>query len=219
MRKSLVGFFLLLILFTTYIPNFDLDKNFNFLIKEIKLSGNFIIKDEEIIKKLSFLYEENLFFLDTEKIKKNLQSEAFIESYTIKKKYPQILKITIKEKVPIAIILNKKEKFFISNKGERIDYIEIEIYKDLPTVFGDKEKFYDLYKNLKNVEFPLEQIKSFYYFKAGRWDLILIDDKTIKLPISDYLFSLKNYLDSVNDNNFNNYKIYDYRIKDQLILN
>ena len=219
MRKSLVGFFLLLILFTTYIPNFDLDKNFNFLIKEIKLSGNFIIKDEEIIKKLSFLYEENLFFLDTEKIKKNLQSEAFIESYTIKKKYPQILKITIKEKVPIAIILNKKEKFFISNKGERIDYIEIEIYKDLPTVFGDKEKFYDLYKNLKNVEFPLEQIKSFYYFKAGRWDLILIDDKTIKLPISDYLFSLKNYLDSVNDKNFNNYKIYDYRIKDQLILN
>ena len=219
MRKSFVGFFLLLILFTTYIPNFDLDKNFNFLIKEIKLSGNFIIKDEEIIKKLSFLYEENLFFLDTEKIKKNLQSEAFIESYTIKKKYPQILKITIKEKVPIAIILNKKEKFFISNKGERIDYIEIEIYKDLPTVFGDKEKFYDLYKNLKNVEFPLEQIKSFYYFKAGRWDLILVDDKTIKLPISDYLFSLKNYLDSVNDNNFNNYKIYDYRIKDQLILN
>ena len=219
MRKSLVGFFLLFILFTTYVPNFDLDKNFNFLIKEIKLSGNFIIKDEEIKKRLSFLYEENLFFLNTEKIKKNLKSETFIESYNIKKIYPRVLKIIIKEKVPIAVIFNKKKKFFISDKGDPINYIEIEIYKDLPTVFGDKEKFYILYKNLKDVEFPLEQIKSFYYFEVGRWDLVLLDDTTIKLPTSDYLFSLKNYLKSVNDNNFKNYKIYDYRIKDQLILN
>ena len=62
-------------------------------------------------------------------------------------------------------------------------------------------------------------IKSFYFFESGRWDLILHDDKVIKLPITNYLFSLKNFMLSKTNSNFNNYKIFDYRIKDQLILN
>ena len=47
----------------------------------------------------------------------------------------------------------------------------------------------------------------------------MYDEKTIKLPIKDYLSSLKNFMISKENSNFNNYKIFDYRIKDQLILN
>ncbi len=219
MKKSLVGFGLLFILFTTYIPKFELNTNLSFLIKEIKLDGNFIVKDEEIIKRLNFLYKENLFFLNTEKIKKNLQKETFIGSYQIKKIYPDTLSLTIIEKVPIAKLHNKKKIFYISDKGDLIKFEDIEIYKDLPTVFGNEEKFFILYKNLKDIEFPIEKMKSFYYFESGRWDLVTFENKVIKLPIDDYLFSLNNYMKSINDKGFNDYKIYDYRIKDQLILN
>ncbi len=219
MKKSLVGFCLLFILLTTYIPKLELNTSLSFLIKEIRLDGNFIVKDEEIIKKLNFLFKENLFFLNTEKIKKNLQKETFIESYKIKKVYPDKLKLTIIEKVPIATLLNKKKKFYISDKGDLINFSKIEIYEDLPTVFGNKEKFYILYKDLKDIEFPIEKMKSFFYFESGRWDLVTQENKTIKLPVGDYLPSLNNYMMSINDKSFNEYKIYDYRIKDQLILN
>ena len=47
----------------------------------------------------------------------------------------------------------------------------------------------------------------------------MLENKIIKLPIDDYLLSLNSYIKSTRDNSFNNYKIYDYRIKDQLILN
>ena len=218
MKKSLISFFILFILLTTYIPKFDFNENFNFFIKEIQLVGNSIIKEEEIIERLDFLYKENLFFLNTETIKRNLKDKTFIESYYIKKIYPDKLKLSIIEKVPIAVVVNKK-KIYISNKGDHINFFNIDIYKDLPTVFGDKEKFYILYKNLKDVEFPLEKVKSFYYFEAGRWDLVMAEGKVIKLPIENYLFSLKDFMKSKNDNSFNNFKIYDYRIKDQLILN
>ena len=100
-----------------------------------------------------------------------------------------------------------------------MNFADIEIYKGLPTVFGNKEKFYILYKDLKDIEFPLEKIKSFYYFESGRWDLVTLESKVIKLPVVDYLLSLNNYMKSINDKGFNDYKIYDYRIKDQLILN
>jgi len=219
MKKSLLGLIILFILLTTYTPKFNFIINPNLYIQKIKIENNSVIEDHEIKKKISFLYKENLFFLDIKDIEKNLKSETFIESFSIKKIYPNTLKLIIVEKKPIAILQNKKKKFYISEKGDLINFINIEKYNDLPTVFGSGENFYSLYQDLQNIRFPLEMIKSFYFFESGRWDLIMHDDKVIKLPINNYLFSLKNFMISKTNSNFNNYKIFDYRIKDQLILN
>tara|TARA_B100000780_G_C20747992_1_gene297151 strand:+ start:313 stop:537 length:225 start_codon:yes stop_codon:yes gene_type:complete len=73
--------------------------------------------------------------------------------------------------------------------------------------------------DLQYIKFPIDKIKSFYFFDSGRWDLIFHNDKLVKLPIKNYLQSLKNFMNAENDSNFNNYKIFDYRIKNQLILN
>ena len=219
MKKSLLGLIILFILLTTYIPKFSSIINSNFHIKMIKIENNSILESDKILEKLSFLYKENLFFLNIRDIEKNLKGETFIESFSIKKIYPNTLKLIIIEKKPIAILQNKKKKFYISNKGDLINFLNIDIYQDLPTVFGNGESFYSLYNDLQNIKFPLEMIKSYYFFESGRWDLVMHDDKIIKLPIKDYLFSLKNFMLSKTNSNFNNYKIFDYRIKDQLILN
>ena len=219
MKKSLFGLIILFILLTTYNPKFNFIINSNLYIQKIKVENNSIIEADEIKKKLSFVYKENLFFLNIKDIEENLKSETFIESFSIKKIYPSTLKLIIVEKIPIAILQNKKKKFYISNKGDLINFINIEVYNDLPTVFGNGKNFYSLYQDLQNIEFPLEMIKSFYFFESGRWDLIMHDEKVIKLPINNHLFSLKNFMLSKDNSNFNNYKIFDYRIKDQLILN
>ena len=219
MKKSRLGLIILLILLTAYTPKFNFIINSNLYIQKIKIENNSILEADKIKKKLSFLYKENLFFLNIKDIERNLKSETFIESFSIKKIYPNTLKLIIVEKKPIAILQNKKKKFYISNKGDFINFTDIEIYNDLPTVFGNGENFYSLYQNLQNIRFPLETIKSFYFFDSGRWDLVMYDGKLVKLPIKDYLSSLKNFMLSQADSNFNNYKIFDYRIKDQLILN
>ncbi len=219
MKKSFFGLIILFVLLTTYSPKTDLIKNFNLNIKKIIIEDTSIVDQNEIKKKLNFLYEENLFFLDTRNIEILLKSETFIESFIIKKIYPSTLKLLILEKKPIAILQLKKKKFYISNKGDLINFIDIDKYKNLPIVFGNGKTFYSLYKDLEDIRFPIQTIKSFYFFDSGRWDLITIDDKIIKLPIKDYLESLKNFMKSKNNSNFNNYKIFDYRIKDQLIIN
>ena len=219
MKKSLLGLVIIFILLTTYTPKFNFIISSNLYIKKIKIENNSIIRSNKIKKNLSFLYRENLFFLNIRDIEKNLKSETFIESFSIKKIYPNTLKIIIVEKIPIAILHYKKEKFYISNKGKLINFIEIKIYKDLPTVFGNGESFYSLYQDLQSIRFPLEKIISFYFFESGRWDLVMQDDKVIKLPVTDYLSSLRNFMLSTTNSNFNKYKIFDYRIKDQLILN
>ncbi len=219
MKKTLIGLITLFILLTTYTPNFNFILSSNLNIQKIKIENNSVIESDKIKKKLSFLYEENLFFLNINDIKENLNDETFIESFSIKKIYPNKIKLIIVEKKPIAILHNKKKKFYISDKGDLIKFINLEIYNDLPTVFGDGENFYSLFKELQNIRFPLEMIKSFYFFESGRWDLIMYDDKIIKLPINNYIFSLNNFMELKSNSKFNNYKIFDYRIKDQLILN
>jgi cell division septal protein FtsQ len=219
MKKSLLGLIILFVLLTTYTPKFNFMINSPLYIQKIKIENNSITESNKIKQKLSFLYNENLFFLNIKDVEKNLKDETFIESFSVKKIYPNTFKLIIVEKTPIAILHSKKKKFYISDKGDLINFIDIEIYKDLPIVFGNGRNFYSLYKDLQNIKFPLKMIKSFYFFESGRWDLILHDDKVIKLPIKNYLFSLKNFMLSKTNSNFDNYKIFDYRIKDQLILN
>ena len=194
MKKSLLGLIILFVLLTTYTPKFNFIINSNFYIQKIEIEDNEIVDTDKIKKKLNFLYRENLFFLNIKDIEKNLLSEAFIESFSIKKIYPNTLRLIIVEKKPIAILQNKKKRFYISDKGNLINFTDIDIYKDLPTVFGNGRNFYSLYKDLQNIKFPLAMIKSFYFFESGRWDLIMHDDKVIKLPITNYLPSLKNFI-------------------------
>ena len=219
MKKSVIGLIALFILLTTYTPRLNLILNSNLHIKEIIVENNVLLKSEEIKKKLVFLYEQNLFFLDINDVKKNLKQESFIESFRAKKIYPNTLKLIIEEKEPIAILQKKKQKFYISNKGDLINYVKINNFKDLPIVFGGEKNFYSLYQDLQNISCPLNKIKSFYFFESGRWDLIMNDKKVIKLPIKNHSKSLKNFMISKKNNNLNKYKIFDYRIKNQLILN
>tara|TARA_B100001057_G_scaffold497979_1_gene603645 strand:+ start:1004 stop:1663 length:660 start_codon:yes stop_codon:yes gene_type:complete len=219
MKKSFLWLIVLFITLTTYKPNSNLTPKFNNLIETIKIDNNIVLDKEEIEQKINFLYSENLFFLNIEDIEKRLKKIDFIESFTIKKIYPNKLNLIISEKKPIAILYLKKKKFYISDKGDIINFKDIEIYNNLPTVFGDRQMFFTLYKDLQSIKFPIKKIKSFYFFESNRWDLKMDDGKLIKLPNKDYIYSLKNFITAKDDINLNNYKIFDYRIKDQLILN
>ena len=218
MKKRLIIGLLLLFLLSTY--NIKFNKTFfsNLQIKKITIENNKIIKDKEIKEKLSFLYETNFFFLRTKKIEKKLREIQFIESYQIKKIYPNNLIIKITEKKPIAIIQKSKQKKYFTVRGDLIDFRKIKIFEDLPNVFGDEKSFATFYVNLKNINFPFKEIKTFYLFESKRWDLLTLKNQLIKLPINNYNKSLLNFISLKDQANFEKYKIFDYRIKDQLIL-
>ena len=216
-KRSFIALFLLIIL-STY--NFTLNPNFipKLNIKKIKVKNNEIINDDEIKKKLSFLYETNILFSDLDAIEKKIKEIDFIESFKIKKVYPNEIQITIREKKPIAIIQNKKKKKYFTSKGDLIDFIDLKRFENLPLVYGDKESFAGIHNNLKSLNFPITKIKKFYLFESKRWDLLTTKNQLIKLPIENYDKSLVNFMTLKDKINFTEYKIFDYRIKDQLIL-
>ena len=222
MRKFSVIFssiFLLLTL-TTFNKN---NTNIGFHIFKIDIIEikNLKILDKKKIKYLFYneLLGSNLLILDKKrinKISKNNELKNYIE---FKKVYPSKLKIVIFEKEPIAIINNKQNKFYLIKNGEEIKFFNNSILKNLPNIFGEQKNFLDIYNDLIKTNFPISEIKSFYYFEIGRWDIVLKNNKVIKLPVKNFNSSLKNFMELSEEINFEKYSIFDYRIKDQLILN
>ena len=109
MKKRLVIAFVLLALFSTYKPQkLSLINKFNII--NFKVENNSILNDKEVKKDLNFIYETNLIFLNTLRIEEVLKKKSFVESFEIKKIYPNQLIIKIFEKKPIFILQHGKKK-------------------------------------------------------------------------------------------------------------
>lgn len=217
MKKKRVIAILLFILLTTINPHQEISFN-KFNLKKIEIENNSLLDEKEIKKLLDSINNKNLIFLKFKEIENALMKNNFIEGFNIKKKYPNTLKVKIFEKKPIAILINKKKKFYLSEKIDLIKFRNLQNYDDLPYVFGNENNFKIFYENLKEINFPLNIIKKYTFFESNRWDIETVDEKLIKLPTNNYSNSLENYLKMRKKNNFNKYKIFDYRINNQIIL-
>jgi len=217
MKKQFVFAFVLLVLFSTYKSKKSLSIN-KLKIETIYIENNLILSNEEIRENLDFLYNTNLLFLNTTSIERVLKKKDFIKDFKIKKIYPNKIKIMVFEKKPIFILQQKKKKFYIDENINLIHYLELKDFKNLPVVFGKKENFRIFYQNLKKMNFPFNLIKNYYYFESNRWNLETHEKKIIKLPSENYIESLKNFIKLQKTNDFEKFKIFDYRINNQLIL-
>ena len=109
----LVCFFL-----STYKLKTDVQFNNLFKLEEIIIHNNINLNiKNDILNNLTFLYEKNLLLISTKEISKALKNIELVESFEIKKIYPNKIKIKIFEKKLIAIVQDKKEKFYITEKG------------------------------------------------------------------------------------------------------
>lgn len=217
MKKRILIAVALLVIFSTITPRqTNISEKLN--LKKIIIENNSLLKKEDIKILLAPIYNENLLFLDNNKIEKILLKNKLIESFIIKKKYPNTLVIKIFEKKPIAILFNKNKKFYLSEKIELIEYKNLKNFQNLPYVFGNEDDFKIFYNNLASINFPLNKIKKYTLYETGRWDLETKNNIIIKLPVKNYIKSLNNFLNLKNEDKLNKFSTFDYRINDQLIL-
>ena len=211
---------LLMVSLTTFNPNY-FNTGFKFFkIKKIEIK-NLKILDEKKLRILFYneLSDTNLFVLDDNKIEKILNNNEFINYVELRKIYPSKLEIKVYEKQAIAILNYKKSTFYLTENGEEIKFFKNAVLEKLPNIFGKQKNFLEIYSALTQLTFPISEIKSFYYFDIGRWDIILKNNKVIKLPVKNFIASLENYMDLKKQINYEKYSIFDYRIGEQLILN
>ena len=209
----------ILLIFTTYTPYYQNDgDSFFFPIKEIEVEKNLIVDSKKLKNELEYLIGSNIFFINENKVNLTIKKFEFIKGYKIKKIYPNKLKFIINENQPVAVYFDKNGTYFLTEDGKKITYYNVSRFDNLPSVIDNNENFVTFYQDLKSKNFNMNQIASFQHFDLGRWDIVLKNKKIIKFPSDNYMQAVENFLLLENKNNFEKYQIFDYRIKDQLIL-
>ena len=215
-----VSLFLILTTLSTFNPQNYKNNNKFFSVKNISVTNTKILNEKDIRNLFwSELKNNNILFLDLNKIKKITAKEKLISHIEIKKKYPNTIIIKIFEKEPIAIFFYNKKFYYITKDGDLINYFKSSLLNSLPNVIGSKKGFMVLFRSLEDLNFPLREVDSFRQHAIGRWDVLLKNKKLIKLPKKNFRESIQKYVKIHNDPNFEKYSVFDFRIKDQLILN
>ena len=192
-----------------------------FQIENIEIKNNFLIKEDEIEKKLKKIYKKNIFFIKINEIEELLIKLDFFKKIEVKKKYPNTIIIKIFETTPVAIIFKDQTKYLIDSMSNLIlPYNKSINYDNLPEVFGEgaENNFINFLNQLKKNNFSNNKIESFYYFKIGRWDLKLFNNKVIKLPYKDVDAAIIKSIELLNRDDFKNYNIIDLRVDGKIIV-
>ena len=216
-KKIFIYLFLLLIVGS--INNTALTKIEFKNIKNIEISGLSENENINLLKDIKDLNLDNIFFIDRNKISKIINSNSLVESYEIFLKYPNTVDIKIKKTILLAKININGKIFLIGSNGKLIDIIFFD--KEVPFIFGKPQinEFIQLLNVIEKSKFSLNEIKNFYFFPSRRWDLEFKNDIILKLSKDNTQLSLDQAFEILNDNNFNDIKIVDARIKNQIILN
>ena len=163
--RILIALGLILVL-STYVFKANISIFSMLKIREIHVLNNSFLTKNQVKKDLSFLYEKNIFLLNKKEIINEISQNSFIKSLEIKKIFPNKIQVKVYEKIPIAIIQNKKKKYYFTDNNDLINFTNLITIKDIPVVFGDGKSFKNFYNEVNQINFPLKTVKAFYLFET-----------------------------------------------------
>ena len=222
-RKGKLFFYLILfILLSTQITkNQNIIKHSTTTVNYIEVIGMSYENNLKVSESLNSLLFQNIFFINKSDFHNILKENNLIESFYIKKFYPNEIKINIKQAGLLAITNQNGKKFYIGSNGKLISIDKIKNFnKKLPFVFSKSNynEFVKLKKIIDKSKLQFEEIESFYYFPSNRWDLKTNGGLLIKLPEKNILDSLQ-YAHVIKTNEqFKDNKIIDLRISNNIII-
>ena len=123
-----------------------------FNVKEIKVTGNSVIKEADIIRASGITTGVNIFDVSMKKTEKNIETISYVESVNVKRRLPSTIEISIVEEVGVAYITAKEGYVIITADGRCVEITD-GVQKDdsgnksvrlpgLPVVTGlDKVKY------------------------------------------------------------------------------
>ena len=213
----LVYFFLFLILGS--INNNSLNRIQIEKIKNIKISGLNENEKINLLENILNLNLGNIFVFNGNEISKIINSNSLVENYEIFKKYPHTLDIKI-QKTNFLAKINFDGKISLVGTNGKLSDIKFSD-KELPFIFGNPgiDEFIKFTNLIELSKFSLNEIKNLYFFPSKRWDLELKNNIILKLSKNNTIHSLNRSYEFLNSYNFDDIKIVDARIKNQIILN
>ena len=222
-RKLRLFFYLILFLLlsTQISKNKNIKSNINNKLNSVEVIGLSEENNLKVYEGLKFLLTESIFFINKKELQNILRKNNLIDYFYVRKIYPNLIQVKIKQTDLLAITNQNNKKFYIGSNGKLIPINQITVFNNkLPFVYSKSNyiDFVKLKKIIDKSEFKFEEIESFYYFPSNRWDIKTKDGFLIKLPEQNIAKSLKFAELIIKSKKFEDKKVIDLRISKNIIL-
>ena len=176
---------LIFLLFTTYNLNIKINLPF-FKIKNIDFRNQLYLEENIKSNIINNFTNKSLINLSKKNLNKYFEKSKWVDSYKLKKKYPNTILIILNEYKPIAIYSKDNLNYLVNNNytlAKKI--INIQTHIDLVNLKGefDAKQFKDIYLNLIATNF-LKKVKEIKIKSLNRMDLLLFND--VKVSFGEY---------------------------------
>ena len=220
-KKKFYSFLLIVLFFATSINNkiFNEKKDSFYNLDSIEVTGLNKKFNSEIEKKLNFLKNTNIFFIDGQVLIDQINNYNFIENFNIIKFYPSKILIKLEKTEFLAKTIQNNKYFFIGSNGNFINFEKFNDEVNLPIVYGKftTKQFLKFNKIIKNIDLDQNSINEIFFYPSGRVDIKTRNNLIIKLPLENVKEAIIIVNKIINNKNFNN-NIIDLRVPNQLIL-
>ena len=138
-----------------------------FRVSKIEVEGNVNVDSDYIALLTGIKTDQNLFSINSEKVKAYINSDPYLEYYDLKRIYPSTVRVEVYERIPAALLMGENKNYVLDNQGnvlaaiDEIDYTLVRItgLKGFTAVPGESLQTETPYQNdaltalLKDVKF------------------------------------------------------------------
>jgi cell division protein FtsQ len=155
-----------------------------FTIGAIMVEGRHYTAADKVQAAIDHRPEEFPFITNPWQIKERLEKLPWVRSAIVQRRWPSTIQVRLIERYPIALWQNKGQYFLIDDQGHILENQNLKEFASLPVLTGEKAplKAPALMDILNKFPIVLKHMTGATLVSSRRWDLILNDKLTIKLP-------------------------------------
>jgi cell division protein FtsQ len=193
-----------------------------FSVQEVLVEGRRSVDGGVIMAALGVGRGDPIFDLDPAAAQAALLEIPWIRSASVERRLPDTIFVRIEERVPLALWQNNQKFSLVDRDGHVLPVQSLADYPDLPMVVGSDaaETAATLIDGLSKTPDIARRIKSAMRVGGRRWDLMLDNHVTVKLPDGDVTAALARLdeaqrKDSVLDRDI---LVVDLRMADRMVI-
>mgnify|MGYP006383170775 FL=1 len=185
------------------------------VLENVLIEGQHNVSTEDIAATLNADVRTPLLSIPIEHVREVLLKNDWIKNVIIERRFPSTIYINITEREPIAIWQQNKKLYLVDDEGHVITPSDIVKFTKLPHIIGSDAPLH-VASLLHNIESDTElkkHILSSVRYGERRWNLILEQDITVKMPEVNFVDAYQ-YLSKLYKSNKlfdQDYKVIDLR--------
>ena len=163
---------------------YQFSSNSGFVVKKISIVGNHHMSTKQIYNSLKIKKGEAILAISLSAVKNNLENWEWIKEVTVERLLPDLIKINVVERTPIALGQKDRKLYIIDDEGVIINTNKLGPYLSLPIIIGDGAEIYasSLINILKTDPILYKRISSIIRVSEYRWNIRFDNELEVKLP-------------------------------------